>query len=117
MSLFKVGAASATAFPALLLSSNLVRYESSYLKLKKHWSSGCTSNCALFPQLLVFPVMSQLMYSASLIGGQSAGDPAMEPNLTLPWQQALMDIGMCVSPTPPPALGVTCTVEKNTLLW
>lgn len=34
MSLFKVGAASATAFPALQLSSNLVRYESSSLLTK-----------------------------------------------------------------------------------
>lgn len=83
----------------------------------KHWSSGCTLNCALIPQLLVFPVTSRLMYSVSLIGGQSAGGPVMVPNLTLPWQQAMTDIGTCVSPTPPPALGVTCTVEKNTLLW
>lgn len=62
-------------------------------------------------------MMSLPMFNVRLIRAPSAGDSATVPNLTLLWQRVLMDIGTSVSQTPPPALGATYTVEKNTLLW
>ncbi|XP_029687008.1 fibronectin-like [Takifugu rubripes] len=79
------------------------------------YSQGCSSQAS--STLLASPMMSLPMFNVRLIRAPSAGDSATVPNLTLLWQRVLMDIGTSVSQTPPPALGATYTVEKNTLLW
>ncbi|TMS09781.1 Fibronectin type III domain-containing protein 7 [Larimichthys crocea] len=43
----------------------------------------------------------------------SAGSPAMALKHTLLWQLGLITTPTLVSPTPPPAPGMTCTVENN----
>lgn len=77
---------------------------------------GFTFASTLFPQLRVSPVMSLPTYNVRPTWAQSAGDRAMVPNLTLPRQPGSTAAPTGVSPTPPPALGKSCTVEMSTLL-
>lgn len=83
-------------------------------------NSMCIFDCmftpCLSPQLHVSPTMSQHMYSVCLTRVLSAGGPAMALRDTSLLQPGSMVTPTCVTPTPPPAPGTTCTVESGTLL-